>query len=252
MKVEYIDHCGSDLMCVDAARVSFNKESEWEQVVVSNSEYITHREKFLKDGWRDMTEHYEVREEFTGNNLMVLERLRPTDRGLIRYLAENKHLSPFNHSFISMRIKAPIFVARQLQKHEYMPWNEISRRYVDDPPEFYTPDVWRGRAEDKKQGSSGAVPLDRFTENSVSGALYSVREAYQDLLLENVCPEQARMVLPQSMYTEWFWSGTLGAWAKMYNLRSKPDTQVETRQLAMECGKVLEALFPVAWKELTK
>lgn len=82
MKVEYIDHCGSDLMCVDAARVSFNKESEWEQVVVSNSEYITHREKFLKDGWRDMTEHYEVREEFTGNNLMVLERLRPTDRGL--------------------------------------------------------------------------------------------------------------------------------------------------------------------------
>ena len=133
MKVEYIDHCGSDLMCVDAARVSFNKESEWEQVVVSNSEYITHREKFLKDGWRDMTEHYEVREEFTGNNLMVLERLRPTDRGLIRYLAENKHLSPFNHSFISMRIKAPIFVARQLQKHEYMPWNEISRRYVDDP-----------------------------------------------------------------------------------------------------------------------
>ena len=248
MKVEYKDHCGSDLMCVDAARVSFNKESEWEQVVVSDSEYTTHRFTFLDDGWRDMTECYDAQGEFTDNNLVVLERLKPTDRGLILYLAENKHLSPFNHSFIVMRIKAPIFVARQLQKHEYMPWNEVSRRYVDDPPEFYVPEVWRGRAEDKKQGSFGEVQV--WVDVAAEGA--RACEMYEELLQLGVCPEQARMVLPQSMYTEWFWSGTLGAWAKMYNLRSKPDTQEETRHIAMECGKIIEPLFPVAWKELTK
>jgi thymidylate synthase (FAD) len=147
-------------------------------------------------------------------------------------------------------VKAPIFVARQLVKHEYLPWNEVSRRYVDDEPEFYVPDVWRGRSADKKQGSEGVVKLYGVAEQIVDDYAAEALTAYQVLLEAGVCPEQARMVLPQSTMTEWWWSGTVGAWAKMCSLRCKSDTQLETRIVADKISDKMGELFPVSWSAL--
>jgi thymidylate synthase (FAD) len=172
--------------------------------------------------------------------------LQHKDSKLIRYLAREKHKSPFNHAFATFHVKAPVFVARQLVKHEYMPWNEISRRYVDSEPEFYVPDVWRGRSADKKQGSEGEVKSNAnvFYYNTKALMLYNQQ------LDEGVSPEQARMHLPQSMMTEWYWSGTLYAFAKMCGLRLKEDTQAETRIVAEKIEDVMIKLYPVSWEAL--
>ena len=205
----YVQHAGSDLMVVNSARVSFGKRSEMED-----------------DPWGP-------------------PKLKEDDARLIRYLAKHNHISPFNHTWVTFQCRAPMFVARQLQKHEYMPWNEISRRYTTENIEFYTPEVWRGKSEDKKQGSDGVVDVGDWGD-----ANWACLTAYNDLLDMGVAPEQARMVLPQSMYTEWFWSGTVGAIAKMCNLRCKPDTQAETRIVADQISEKMKELFPVSWVAL--
>jgi len=210
IKVTYVDHMGSDLSVVNAARVSFGKIADWNTPSQGKS-----------------------------------SGLRSKDEKLIKYLANHKHMSPFGHAFASFHIKAPIFVARQLVKHKFLRWNEISRRYVSDNPEFYRPEVWRGTSEDKKQGSAGIVEDVRVGDISLT-----VKVLYNSLIERGVCPEQARMVLPQSTMTEWYWSGSLDALADMCNLRCKGDTQLETRLVANEvCNKML-GLFPVSWKAL--
>jgi thymidylate synthase (FAD) len=219
IKATYIDHMGTDLSIVNAARVSFGKKSEWELVV----------------------EHPQPDLAYLAN------RLSDKDTKLVHYLASHKHMSPFGHAFASFHVKAPIFVARQLVKHKFLRWNEISRRYVDDEPEFYVPEVWRGRAEDKKQGSSGEVKIPYMVPHEFNkSALYE----YETLLESGVAPEQARMVLPQSTMTEWYWSGSLDAFADMCRLRCKEDTQYETRLVADQISVIMEDLFPVSWKAL--
>lgn len=212
IEVTFIDKMGSDLSVVNAARVSFAKESDW-MPRVHNGEALVLQQK---------------------------------DDKLIKYLAREKHKSPFNHTNVTFRVKAPIFVARQLQKHEYMPWNEVSRRYVDEEPEFYVPDVWRGRSADKKQGSEGEV------KSNFSIHYYHEKawQAYDQLLNEGVAPEQARMILPQSMMTEWWWSGTVFAFAKMCSLRCKSDTQLETQEVANLIDEKMATLFPISWEAL--
>ena len=215
IEVTYIDHMGSDLSVVNSARVSFGKKSAWEQRVHPSGDYAD-------------------------------DVLSERDTKLIKYLAKHKHKSPFNHAFATFHVKAPIFVARQLVKHEYMPWNEISRRYVDDEPEFYKPSYWRGRAENLKQGSSGEVK-----SNANVAYQYDIIEGlYKQLLDEGVAPEQARMVLPQSMMAEWYWSGSLFAFAKMCSLRCKDDTQAETRVVADAIDEEMENLYPISWEAL--
>jgi len=216
----YIDHMGSDLSVVNAARVSFGKKSHCEET-----------------RWVDMG-------DWCGDMPVVDDK----DTKLIHYLAKHGHYSPFGHCFASFHIKAPIFVARQLVKHEYLRMNEISRRYVDSEPEFYEPDMWRGRSKDKKQGSEGVV------EDIQTDALPQWHDDalhYYSMLLESgVAPEMARMVLPQSMYTEWYWSGSMDAFANMCNLRLKEDTQYETRLVAQQIDKVMGELYPVSWSAL--
>jgi len=212
----YIDHMGSDLSVVNAARVSFGKSS---QLVFTDD----------PDDYGSLSER---------------------DAKLINYLAKHKHISPFGHAFASFHIKAPIFVARQLVKHKFLRWNEISRRYVDDEPEFYVPDVWRGRSADKKQGSEGEVRLGTLDDAIVSDSPHEALCAYNSLLDAGVAPEQARMVLPQSTMTEWYWSGSLDAFASMCRLRLPSDTQQETRVVAQQISKVLGTLFPVSWAAL--
>lgn len=169
---------------------------------------------------------------------------------LIKYLADHGHYSPFGHCFASFHVKAPVFVRAQLVKHEYLRMNEVSRRYVDDTPEFYHPEVWRSRAKDKKQGSG--EPLKHYEDGGGWGLYGSQLMLYETMIEDGIAPEMARMVLPQSMYTEWFWSGSLDAFANMCNLRCKPDTQEETRLIANQISEQMLEKFPVSWSELTK
>ena len=168
------------------------------------------------------------------------------DEKLIKYLATHEHWSPFGHCSMQFHVKAPIFVARQLVKHQVgLVWNEVSRRYVDDEPEFYIPKNWRLKAEDKKQGSSNET-----IEYNIDGSIMFVKQTYDNLLKAGVAPEMARMVLPQNLYTEWYWSGTLMAFARVCNLRCAKDTQWETRQIADKIDYESEKLFPTRWKYL--
>lgn len=235
IKVTLIDHMGSDLTTVNAARVSFGKESDWIENDIPDHMSVFSEEELYEAGW----------EEFT---------LSEKDTKLIKYLAEHKHLSPFGHAFASFHVKAPIFVARQLVKHKFLRWNEISRRYVDDEPEFYTPDVWRGRSEDKKQGSEGVSLWNHGQGTGYRDSEYevmdSIRSLYLDMIDKGVAPEQARMVLPQSTMTEWWWSGSLDAFASMCKLRCASDTQYESRVVANQISEVMGQLFPVSWASL--
>ena len=175
------------------------------------------------------------------------------DEKLIKYLAEHEHWSPFAHASLQFRIKAPVFVARQLVKHQVgLVWNEVSRRYVDHAPELYKPDSWRGRPQNSKQGSDGEVELDQTINYNMETTMQNCLVLYKSLLQKGVAPEQARMVLPQSMMTEWYWSGTLYAFARVCNLRCKPDTQKETQDVANEIDKLTEGVFPRSWKYLRK
>lgn len=241
ISVEYIQHAGSDLMVANAARVSFDKESDWEWVS---------REPTEKDMKENFYPEYPIeRIEFA--------KLPDRDAKLIKYLANHKHTSPFNHSFITTRIKAPIFVARQLVKHKFMPWNEVSRRYVDEEPEFYMPKVWRARADNVKQGSGEDYKDEMWTTSAFGYVCSTVKsetqelceralDVYQDMLRRGVAPEQARMVLPQNMMTQWYWSGTLGAYCDMLRLRLDPHTQYESRIVAEKIKEIITPLFPVS------
>ena len=175
------------------------------------------------------------------------------DEKLIKYLAEHEHWSPFAHASMQFRIKAPIFVARQLVKHQVgLVWNEVSRRYVDFPPELYKPDSWRGRPVNSKQGSDGEVELGQTIGHNLETTMESCLILYNTKIQKGVAPEQARMVLPQSMMTEWYWSGTVYAFARVCNLRCKPDTQKETQDVANQIHALADEAFPYCWMYLRK
>ena len=217
--VTLIDHMGTDLSVVNAARVSFKKTSDWEYT-----------------DWRDSDDY--ARKEVLSNG----------DTKLIYYLAEHGHTSPFGHAFASFHCKAPVFVARQLVKHKFLRWNEVSRRYVDSDPEFYKP-VLREAVTNKKQGSGNTID-----NNTLDGVIrqsgIEAAKQYTYLLKMGVCEEQARMVLPLNHVTEWYWSGSLDAFADMCNLRLMTDTQYETQLVAQQIDQIMLGLFPVSWEAL--
>ncbi len=218
MEVTLIDYMGDDNRVVDAARVSFHK---------------------LSSQYTDEQNHK-----------------------LIHYLAKHKHFTPFAHAFASFRIKAPIFVARQLVKHQVgLAWNEVSRRYVDDPPEMWLPSEWRGRPVNAKQGSDGVVNtvmvcIDNKTEEPrpvndlVEKMCDEMDLLYKHLIDSGIAPEQARMVLPQNTMTEWIWSGSLAAFARVCKLRLDPHAQLETQIVAQRIAEEMSRLFPVSFKSM--
>jgi len=174
------------------------------------------------------------------------------DEKLIGYLAKHDHWTPFSHCTATFRIKAPIFVARQLFKHKVgLTENEISRRYVDSEPEFYIPEVWRGKAKNKKQGSSGILSDNEYIGEAVK-SVYERAATMYDLLITkaSVAPEQARMVLPQGMFTEWFWTGSMSAWARICKLRISDDAQAESKGIAEMIDKECVKLWPISWSAL--
>lgn len=216
MKVEYVDHMGSDINVVNAARVSFAKEAK----------------------------------EFD------LEK----DSKLINYLAKHNHWSPLAHTSVSIRVKAPIFMARQFVKHQIgLVWNEESRRYIDDEPEFYKPVIWRGRPENVKQGSSDSeVKIlrwndyegDQYADNVYNNLIENCKYIYDNMLESGVAPEMARMVLPQAVMTNWIWTGSLVAFARVCKLRLDSHAQREAQELAQLINDVVAPLYPVSWSAL--
>lgn len=221
MSVDLIDSMGSDLSVVNAARVSFAKESDWEY------------DRDFHDGHGD-------------------GKLSDKDQKLISYLATHNHWSPFAHAFLSFRIKAPIFVARQLCKHVVgLAWNEVSRRYVDDEPEFWFPEVWRGKPVNAKQGSDGVMNSpDIVCAVWPELALRYASECYSHMITAGYAPEQARMVLPQNTMTEFIWSGSLMAFARVCKLRLDPHAQAETQEIAKKINDLVPKEFEHSWKAL--
>lgn len=219
MKVDYIDHMGDDLSVVNAARVSFDKESELDYSIG----------------------------DFKG-------ALKQPDAKLISYLAAHGHWSPFAHTSVCFRFKAPIFVARQLVKHQVgLTWNEVSRRYVKAAPELWWPEKWRKAAENVKQGSSDEE-FDRDSHDLYSAVVETdiATYRYERLIEAGLCPEQARMFLPQNTFTTWVWTGSLYAWARVWKQRTYPTAQKETQDCVKLIGPTMERLFPVSWAALTK
>lgn len=244
MKAEYIDHMGDDLSVVNSARVSFNKTSEGIGV-----------DKFIN--------------QEDGDGLCTLSAFVPTlnegDTRLIKFLAKHNHFTPFTHATVTMRETVPIFVARQRFKHVIgFTYNEVSRRYVSDSPDFHIPENWRYRPENVKQGSSDTQFVQKFSQPFMNGLksddisteyethIKNSERLYTEMLESGVCPEQARMILPQSMNTEYYVTGSLMAWARAYELRIKPTAQLEIRLLAKEWDTVMRVLYPVSWKALTE
>lgn len=211
---------GTDLSVVNAARVSFDKESDWTTLEI-------HQGDKLVGG---------------------VQVLNEADRRLISYLAKHKHFSPFNHAFMTFRVKAPIFVARQLVKHKFMPWNEVSRRYVDSEPEFYIAPMYRAKAANVKQGSADVD--SGYDRHAAIEHSQRCLDEYNARLAHGVCPEQARDALPINTHTEWIWSGTLGAFADMLKLRLDPHTQAESRIVAEQIYAIAADLFPVSLPSL--
>lgn len=222
MRVEYINHMGSDISVANAARVSFDKES-----VPTGFRYV----------------------EFNGG-IVSVATIDTRDRQLIGYLAKHGHWSPFAHTAISMRWKAPIFVARQLAKHQVgLTWNEVSRRYVKTEPKLWFPETYRKAADNVKQGSSDEVYMGSAALDAESLAS-DIVSLYNHLVEDGMCPEQARMFLPQNTYTEWIWTGSLMAWARVYKQRTDPTAQKETRDLVLTLDDICGKLFPVSWEAL--
>jgi len=220
--VELIDHMGDDLRVVNAARVSLAKESDWEYVA-------------------------------TGAYGDLREKLSERDEKLVRYLARHKHWTPFAHCVVTLRLRMPIFVARQWFRHTVgFVRNEVSRRYVDEEPQFFLPQYWRERAKNVKQGSGGIIPPERqMTADIVTKRAYEeAKKAYDEMLKTGVAPEMARMVLPQATYTEFYETGSLAAYARLCSQRLDSHAQAEVRAFADAVSEIMRWLFPISWDAL--
>lgn len=275
MKVTLIDSMGSDLSVVNAARVSFGKASEWEYPFEDADESTRKLSKadtsliqFLARGctsgdWERLVDDVTVKGMSQAYDDFAIypvtdeecEALDGELRTLLNHIRKMpQHWTPFGHTAVTLHVKAPIFVARQLGKHQVgMVWNEVSRRYVEESPQFYNPN-WRGRADNVKQGSAGFLSDDDSQQVwfDYDRVVEAALNAYRNMIdVDGVAPEQARMVLPQSMYTEWYWTGNVYSFANVFVQRSDSHAQKETQDVAKMIGDIIQPLFPVSWKELT-
>ena len=225
------DTLGNDLTVVNAARVSFDKQSDWESTIEDSIE---------------------------GQTISLKHTLKEKDKGLIRFLAREKHITPFRHVQLQLRCKAPIFIARQLGKAQVgFSWNEVSRRYVSGNPTFYEPSCWRKCPEDGiKQGSSDECVEIIDKENKLTAnykyfkAMSKAALTYDEMVKAKVAPEMARMVLPQSMITEWVWTGSLYGFYTVYRQRIDSHSQKEAQYFAKILDKVIPDELRFSWETL--
>ena len=264
MKATYKEHMADDLSVVNAAKVSFAKESEYVEKPLWGISNTTGKPFLIQSGTISKRDQSLIQFLARGCTSGDWDTLVYTFVDCDAYFAQEvehwmnhirrmpSHWSPFAHTAISLHLKMPIFVARQIMKHTTgIEYNEVSRRYVDSEPEFYVPDVWRKKADNVKQGSSEeAVKLGRSVEDNLVWGNSEALTNYRWLIEAGVAPEQARMVLPQSMYTEVIATGNLYAWANMYIQRTDSHAQKETQDLAKQIGDIIQPLYPVSWEAL--
>ncbi len=262
---QYMDHMGSDLSVVNAARASFDAESDWvlhasyadriwqdknlqngQQVCLTESDAKLIR--FLASGYRT-GEWDSLLDE-------VIDHARHGGKGEITELLKafkNKaqHWAPFAHPHVQIRVTMPIFLARQMVKHQVGgTWSEVSRRYVSDDPRFWFPDVWHTRPDDVKQGSGEPVTDQRVCDAFAYRVTAQAEAAYRALLAEGVAPEEARIVLPHNLMTTVVWTGSLLFWARVCNQRLDSHAQLAAQELAKKISAIVQPYFPVSWKEL--
>lgn len=235
MKAEYLDHMGDDLAVVNAARVSFDKESEWE----FECDCVTDQ-SCIDAGGCDCGCPETARQ------------ISDNDASLIKYLAKHNHWTPFAHTSIKLRMSAPVPIRTQCFKHKAgFVENEESRRYIKSTPEIYFPDEWRMAADNVKQGSGGVHPRANQWDCLYSEAAQYCVNIYEDMIQDGICPEQARLILPQGAIVNWIWTGNLSSFARFVNQRTDPHAQKEVRDLANMASDIIAHLFPVSWVALT-
>lgn len=258
MRVEYMHHSGSDLLVVDAARASFGKQSGWVDLhgekdrtlqMLATTELDSDRYRKLV-AYRQWLRDREAHLWSEGN--VAPDVLKYEDFSLIHFLSRERHLLPFRHPTITFRCQAPMFVARQLGKHQAgMSWSEESRRYVTTEPTFYWPDTWRKKAANVKQGSSDES-LPSYWQTEMEGLIDDALRVYNSALAAGMAPELARMILPQNMNITWVWTGTLLAWVYMIKERTVPTAQRETQEFVRMVESNLRERFPASMDALVR
>lgn len=250
----YMSHHGDDLLVVNAARASFEKESWWADA----------EKQMLKDGDAGLIRYLATgyrTSEWDALLAEIVEQAQHYDveaakqrvgRILKEYKRRAQHWAPFGHPHLTMRVTMPVFLARQFVKHQVGgTWSEASRRYISDEPSYWFPWAWHTRPEDVKQGSGDTVYDQDGIDSLARGVAEGANEAYLDLLDEGVAPEEARIILPLNMMTTVVWTGSLLFWSRVYNQRIDGHAQLAAQWLAREIGDIVGPRYPVSWEALT-
>lgn len=262
----YMDHMGTDLMVVNAARASFDKESSWDygpptEHLGYDNEVTYRQERSLKPADAKLI-RFLARGYRTGEwDALIADLLvagcdsepETIERALLEFKNKAQHWAPFAHPQLQLRVTMPIFLARQMVKHQVGGvWSEVSRRYVSDEPEFWFPEAWHTRPGDVKQGSGGLVPQQGIADSIAANATQHALTAYGQLLGGGVAPEEARIVLPQNTMTTVVWTGSLLFWARVCTQRLDSHAQLAAQELAAKIEAIVRPRFPVSWSELVK
>lgn len=207
LKVSYVQHVGTDITVVNAARISFGGESQ---------------------------------------------TLEDRDKKLIKYLADNEHMSPFEHNVLTVIVECPLYIRSQIHRHRTFSYNEVSRRYTSDNIEFYVPDTVRRQAASNRQASEGELdPISANTAIAIMKVQHEqAMDAYNDMLALGVPREQARGILPQNLMTKFYMTGNLRNWAHFVRLRIDNHAQAEVQDIGKQVLAILEQKFPEATKAL--
>lgn len=242
MKVVYENHYLTDKDVANYARQSFSKLAD-SFSEAQNHSLIKYLARGMASGdWQKL--------------LMELAICPTVERAkeLAVYMRKiPEHWVPFGHPHITLRVSAPVPIARQLFKHKIgFVESEESRRYISSRPTFFIPGHFRASAENVKQGSAGVHPMSDHWKNKYTNYCIRAINTYEDMIADGVCPEQARFILPQGVEVNWVWTGSLYAFANAYNQRSDSHAQQEVQDLAEEINQIIQPLFPVSWAALTK
>lgn len=261
IRAEYLDHLGTDLTVVNAARASFDKESDWvgerpgaNAIYQEGKGFLREADakliRFLARGYRT-GEWDELVKEISSCGRM--EDDAAIERALLEFKNKAQHWAPFAHPHLQLRMTLPIFLARQMVKHQVGGvWSEVSRRYVSDEPTFWLPEVWHTRPEDVKQGSGAPVDAQRYCHGAAQRVVEHALTAYQQMLGEGVAPEEARIILPQNTMTTVVWTGSLLFWARLCLQRLDGHAQLAAQELAQKIEAIVQPRYPVSWSELVK
>jgi len=247
MQARYKTHMGDDLLVVDAARVSFAKESWY-----VDGEYVPNYNSRHYQAW-EVYRDWALKTQATWDDVIGHRIISVEDFGLIQFLAEHGHWTPFAHPQITVVMQAPVPIRTQCFKHKQgFVENEESRRYIKSTPKLYIPDEFRSAPDNAKQGSGGRHEDSDLVRQEYIKKARDAIATYERWIDMGLCPEQARFILPQGVEVEWYWTGSLAAFARFYSQRMDPHAQQEIRELAFEVGRIIQPLYPISWAALTK